>query len=150
MIQLQMIEQEVNQLSSQTQMIEQHIAEMEELKLSLDEIQKNESKDMLINIGKKIYVPVQIREKELVVEVGNKIYVKKSIKDTKDLANEQIEKLLVAKDQINARLHDLEVQMDSLVQEDSTEHSCGCSEDCECEEGHECDHENCHCKHHED
>ena len=74
-MQFQLIEQEANQLNSQSELISQNIKELNELKDSLEEINNKESKEILVNIGKKIYLPVEIKKKELVVEVGNKSYV---------------------------------------------------------------------------
>jgi prefoldin alpha subunit len=147
MIQLQMIEQEVNQLNSQSQLVEQHVSEMQDLKLSLNEIEKSEDKNILVNIGKRIYIPVEIKDKELVVEVGNKTFVKKSIKDTTQTIDEQIEKLVLAKDQITERLQELDAQMDLLIQENSKKEDS--KDECNCGHEHEkhgCDHENCECE----
>jgi len=144
-MQLQMIEQEVNQLNSQTELIEQNLNEIQELKVALEEIDKKETKEILVNLGKRIYIPVEIKEKSLTVEVGNKNFVKKSISETRDLIDEQIKKLLGARAQIVERLHELEISMSELIIEanqntgDNKNHDCG-DENCECEEdcGDEC------------
>lgn len=119
LIQLQMIEQEVNQLSQQSQLIEQNISELMEISNSLDEIEKLETKDILTNIGKKIYIPVEIKEKKLIVEVGDKNFVKKSIPEVTQLIDGQIIKLNSAKLQISERLRELESQMNLIVMEAS-------------------------------
>ncbi|VVB78771.1 Prefoldin subunit alpha [uncultured archaeon] len=142
-MQLQMIEQEVNQLNQQTELVEQNLNEISELKAGLEEIEKNETKEILVNVGKRIYIPVEIKEKSLVVEVGNKNFVKKSISETKKLIDEQLKKLNEAKLQIVERLQELEMTMRDLVREasnsDKGHHGCG-SDECGCEEdcGDEC------------
>ena len=142
-IQLQMIEQEVNQLNSQSQLIEQNISEMEDLKLGLNELEKSENNEILVNLGKRIYIPVEIKDRELIVEVGNKTFVKKSIADTNKLVDEQMEKLLLAKYQIAERLQELDSQMDELIKETAQNEDSGKNH----EHGkHECNHENCQCE----
>ena len=115
-IQIQLMEQEANQLNEQTQLIEQNIREMSELKESLDEIEKN-GKDILANLGKRIYIPVEIKDKNLIVEVGKGNYVKKNIKDTMKVIDEQINGLMEGRGQIIARLDELQGEMMKLVGE---------------------------------
>ena len=116
-MQLQMIEQEANQLNQQTELIEQNLKEIEELKTGLGEIEKKETKEILVNIGKRIYLPVEIKDKNLIVEVGNKNFVKKSIEEAKELIDEQICKLNSAREQITERLHELEMNMNEMISE---------------------------------
>lgn len=116
-IQIQMFEQEANQLNEQLKLVDDNISELIELRNSLDELEKSKEKDMLANIGKKIYLPVEIREKELIVEVGNKRFVKKSIKDTKKVIEGQIEKLNSGKTEILNRLENLQHGMQDIIAE---------------------------------
>ena len=89
-MQIQMIEQEAQQLNQQIQLIEQNTIELQDLNKSLDEIEQEESKEILAGLGKGIYLPVKITDKNLIVEVGNKIFVKKTIPETKELIKEQL------------------------------------------------------------
>ena len=145
--QMQIIEQESNNLNHHLELIEQNIKEIEELKESLIEIENSNEKEILANLGKRIYIPVEIKEKELIVEVGNKTFVKKSIKDTLILIDEQIEKLNLAKDKINMDLESLQERINKLMENIESEsynnkhpknckgHNCNCNhcEDDECE-----------------
>jgi len=115
-IQIQMFEQEAQQLNQQLQLIEQNINEMQDLKASLDEIAKGESKEILASLGKGLYIPVEIKDKKLVVEVGNKNFVKKSIPQTKEIIEEQSKKLVVGKTQILERLEALQSEIEGLMQ----------------------------------
>jgi len=145
-MQFQLIEQEANQLNSQSELISQNIKELNELKDSLEEINNKESKEILVNIGKKIYLPVEIKKKELVVEVGNKSYVNKSIEETLGIVDEQMGKLVVAKGEIDERLRELESTIELMLESENKNHKhgneCDCEEDCpggkceycECEE----------------
>ena len=116
LIQLQVIEQEANQLEQQLQLIEQNLAEMQELSSGLNELENSGEKDVLANIGKGIYIPAEIKSKELIVEVGNKNFVKKTIPETKKIIEEQIEKLNSAKQQIVDKVDELQGQMNGLIE----------------------------------
>jgi prefoldin alpha subunit len=113
----QVIQEEAQQLNQQMQLIEQNIQEIAEIESSLDELEKKETKEILANLGKKIFVPVEIKDRNLIVEVGNRKFVKKSIGETKELILEQINKLNIAKNQINERLESLQCEAESLVME---------------------------------
>ena len=114
-MQMQMFEQEAQQLNQQLQLIEQNISEMQDLELSLDEIDKKENNEILANLGKGIYIPVEIKDKKLIVEVGNKNFVKKTISETKDIIKEQLIKLVGAKSQISERLESLQSEIETLM-----------------------------------
>jgi len=114
---IQMMEQEANQLNEQLQMIEQNVNEMLELKASLDEIGKEENKDILANIGKKIFIPVEIKARELIVEVGKGHYVKKTPEETIKIVEGQLDRLMEGKNQIMARLEELQGEMQGLIME---------------------------------
>lgn len=114
-IQFQLLEQEANQLNQQLQLIEQNISEIQELKSSLNEIEKKETNEILVNIGKKIYIPVEIKDKKLIVEVGNKKFVKKAIPETKELIEEQINRLGSARMQIAEKLDMLQGEAETLM-----------------------------------
>ena len=76
---IQMAEQEAEQFNKQIELIDQHVSEMREIEEALEKIQEKDTKEILANLGKKIFIPVEIKDKTLIVEVGNKTFVKKSI-----------------------------------------------------------------------
>ncbi len=116
-LQIQIIEQESNQLNQQLQLIDQNISDLQEIELSLDAIEKNQGKEILSNLGKGIYLPVNIKEKKLIIEIGNKHFIKKSIPQTKEVIEEQIKKLFVGKTEIMTRLNDLQEQVNTLIEQ---------------------------------
>lgn len=116
-MQIQMMEQEVNQLNEQLGLIEQNVGEMNGLMESLNEIDKKDSKEILANLGKKIYIPVEIKEKKLIVDVGKNNLVRKSVPETKKIVEDQIGKLVDVKGQIMSRLNDLQGQMNDMIVE---------------------------------
>lgn len=132
---LQMIEQEANQINQQLEVVEQNIIELNELKDSLDEINKKDSKEFLANLGKKIFIPVDIREKKLIVDVGDKNFIKKSIPETKEIIKDQIDKLEILKMQFSERVESLQMEMQNIIMEISknkcSHDNCSCEEECE-------------------
>ncbi len=121
LIQLQVIEQEAQQLEQQLQLIEQSLIEMQNLSSSLDELEKTDKKEILANIGRGIYIPAEIKSKTLTVEVGNKVFVKKSIPETKEIIEEQVQKLGSAKEQISDRIEDLRNEVNQVMRSEKTE-----------------------------
>jgi prefoldin alpha subunit len=152
-MQIQMMEQEGQQLNEQLQLIDRNITEMGELKESLSEIEKGED-EILTNLGKGIYLPVEIKDRNLIVEVGRGNYVKKNIKDTEQIVDSQILKLTEGKGQIMTRLNDIQTEMQGLVMEfqksqmsaGAGDNECGCSEgECKDEGGEGCGDDDCGC-----
>lgn len=114
-VKVQMMEQEANQLNAQLQLIEQNIIEMQELVSALGEIENED--EIMANLGKRIFIPVRIKEKKLVVDVGKGNFVKKSIPDVKKIIEEQISGLMNRKGRIMKGLEELQEQMERLFSE---------------------------------
>lgn len=121
LIQLQAIEQETQQLEQQLQLVEQSIIEMQSLISSLDEIEKTDKKEIFANIGRGIYIPAEIKDKTLSVEVGNKVFVKKSIPETKEIIEDQMQKLGSAREQISDRIEDLRQEVNQLIKSEKSD-----------------------------
>ena len=117
LIRIQLMEQEVNQLNQQLQLIEENIREFGELISSLNEIENNKNKDILTNLGKRVYLPVEIKDNKLIVDVGKRNFVKKTISETKEIANNQTEKLTETKQEIIERLEILQEEINNLIVE---------------------------------
>jgi len=116
MIQMQMLQQEAEDLNQQLQLIEQNLSEIGSLKLSLEEIDKNENKEILANIGKKIFLPVEIKDKNLFVEIGKSNFVKKTIPETIQVTEEQTKKLVAGKQDVVKRIEQLQKEVEGLMQ----------------------------------
>ena len=114
---IQMMEQETNQLNEQLKSVDQNVSEMNDLKASLEEIESNDNKEIMANLGKRIFIPVDIKEKSLIVEVGKGNFVKKSVPDTKKIVDEENDKLMEAKNQIMGRLDELQNDMNKMIME---------------------------------
>ena len=112
---IQMMEQEVNYLNQQLQLIDENIKEMNQISDSLGEIKKGN--EILSNLGKKIYLPVEVKDDKLVVEVGRGNYVKKSISETKEILERENNKLMEGKGKIIERLNFLQEEMSRMLME---------------------------------
>ena len=115
MMQLQILGQEAQELEKQLQTIDQHISDLTNLSNGLSELEKSEEKEIYANIGKGIFIPAEIKGKELIVEVGNKNLVKKTIPETKEIIQNEMEKLINAKSEIMNRVEMLQAEMQKVM-----------------------------------
>jgi prefoldin alpha subunit len=115
-ISMQNIDQEATYLNEQIQLIDQNISEFQELEVTLEELEKLESKEILANLGKRIFIPAEIKKKEIFVDVGSKTFVKKSLNETKDLLQVQLLKLIQSKKEISKRLDNLQGDLERLLE----------------------------------
>ena len=115
MMQLQILGQEAQELEKQLQTIDQHISDLTNLSNGLSELEKSEEKEIYANIGKGIFIPAEIKGKELIVEVGNKNLVKKTIPETKEIIQNEMEKLINAKSEIMNRVEMLQTEMQKVM-----------------------------------
>ena len=115
-MQMQMLQQEAEDLNQQLQLIDQNLSEIETLKLSLEEIDKTENKEILANIGKKIFLPVEIKDKNLFVEIGRGNYVKKTVPETIQVIEEQTKKLIAGKQEVVERIESLQKEVENMMQ----------------------------------
>ena len=102
---LSMFEQQLQQLQQQLQAVGRGIAELESLHLGLDEISGSIDKEVFAQIGKGIYVKAKIVSEELNVNIGDNNFVNKSIPQTKELIEEQIN-----------RLRDAEIELEKNIE----------------------------------
>ena len=101
---LSLIEQQMQNLHSQLQAVEQGIVELETLKIGLEEFNNSKGKEIIAPLGKGIFTKAKIISDKLIVDIGNKNLIKKSVKDTQKLIVEQIGKLREAKKELNKNL----------------------------------------------
>ena len=101
---LSLIEQQMQNLHSQLQAVEQGIVELETLKIGLEEFNNSKGKEIIAPLGKGIFTKAKIISDKLIVDIGNKNLIKKSVKDTQKLIVEQIGKLREAKKELNENL----------------------------------------------
>jgi len=116
-IKMQMIEQEGVQLQEKMQVMDQNIQEMHAIKTSLDNIESNNEGEMLSNLGKGIFIKTKILEKDIFVNAGKEVVVKKTIPETKQILDDQIQKLIIGKEEIMKKLEQLQLEMQKIIQE---------------------------------
>ena len=111
----QMFEQQIMAIQQQLQAIEQALVDMIGLSLGLDEIKKD--KEVFASIGKGIFTRAKLISEDLLVDIGEKNYVKKSIKDTKELIQEQTEKLERVKYEPNKEMDKINYELTNVMVE---------------------------------
>lgn len=104
MIKLSMFEQQINQLQQQIQVVEQGIGELQSLSLGLDDLKSGKDKEIMAGIGKGIFVKAKVVDEDLTIDVGGKNFVKKSIGDTQKMIDDQVEKLVEVKGELEDNL----------------------------------------------
>ena len=114
---LSMLEQEISKFQEQLQLIEQNILELKNLQLSLQELRDSKEKKMLANLGKNIFIKTEILDKNLIVDVGNKIFIKKNIPETIKIIENQLLKLMQAKNQVLEKMQQLQGQAQEIIAE---------------------------------
>ena len=117
LIKLATFEQQINQLEQQMQLIDQQVLEMQELKIALEEIEKTEEKEIYANLGKNIFIKTEIKDKKLIVEVGNRTFVKKTIPETVEIAEDQLHKLMIGKNQVMNRMQEVQQETEKVILE---------------------------------
>ena len=101
---LSLIEQQMQNLHSQLQAVEQRMVELETLKIGLEEFNNSKGKEIIATLGNGIFTKAKIISDKLIVDIGNKNLIKKNVKDTQKLIVEQIGKLREAKKELNENL----------------------------------------------
>lgn len=117
MLQAQMMEQESNQLNQHLELIQQNIQEMQELRFSLTDLKDSKNKEILTNIGKRIYLPVEVKKEKVIVEVGNKTYVEKTLDEAKDIVEDQLNRLEEGKIEVSNRIEMLHQRITKMMDE---------------------------------
>jgi prefoldin alpha subunit len=112
-----LFEQQIRQIQEQLGAIEQAIMDMSQIKLGLNEIKGKEGEDIMAPIGRGVYVKAKLLSEELTVDVGGKNFVSKSIEETKELINEQIEKLKDIKIQLEKELDKINEEITEIMLE---------------------------------
>lgn len=114
---LALFEEEINKLEQQMQLIEQQVLEMQSLASGLKELEKSKEKQIWANLGKNIFMKAEILDKNLLVDIGNRTFVKKSIAETLKLIEEQLIKLVEAKNKVVGKLQEIQQHMEEVIME---------------------------------
>ena len=112
---LALLEEEINRAEQQHQLIEQQILEMQSLQNSLKELEKTKEKQIWANLGKNIFIKTEIKDKNLLVDVGNRTFVNKSIGETLKIVEEQLDRLLEAKNKIIYKMQEIQKKAEEVI-----------------------------------
>lgn len=92
-MELQMMEQRMKQLDAQINAIQKQVVEMQEIISSLEAIENNSGGEMLLPVGKGIFIKNKPSSKNVLLNIGSGTIIEKDIEGTIKLINEQIKKL---------------------------------------------------------
>ena len=117
LIRLSMLEQEANKIEEQIGIISQQINELEVLKSSLKNLDRNEKRELLAPLGRGIFFKSELKEKELFVNVGQGIVVKKSPEETAEIIERQVSQLGEIKEQLITNISEVRMQLEDVVEQ---------------------------------
>lgn len=115
-IKLSMLESKTKEVEERIKLIDQNIAELQNIGLALERFDKDETKEVLSQIGKGIFISGEIKGKELIVDVGSKILVKKNPPEVRKIIDEQLVRLSEAKAESFKALELLGHEMEKLIE----------------------------------
>ena len=110
-----MFEQQIRQFQEQINAIENGIVELEALGFGLDEIKNPEGKEIMAPVGRGIFVKSKIISNDFIVDVGGKNLVTKSVSETKEMINEQVEKLRSVKGELETGLEEIGKEAERII-----------------------------------
>ncbi len=110
-------ENQIRQIQEQLGAVEQAILDMSQIKLGLDEIKGKKGEEIMAPIGRGVYVKAKLLSEDLTVDVGGKNFVGKNIDETKELINEQIEKLKGIKIELERELDKINQEITAVMAE---------------------------------
>lgn len=114
---LSMFEQKIQNLQQQMQAVDQSIIDLSSISLGLDEISQKESNEILAQIGAGIFARAKLISKDLIVNTGAGNLVKKTIPETKNLLNKQVEKLKEVKEELSKALEETGKELEKLMKD---------------------------------
>ena len=116
MIRSNMLEQDAGQIEQQLVMIEQQIAELQNLKIALGEIEKAKEKDeILASLGKNIFIRTALLSKDLLVNVGAKTAVKKTASEVQEIIDRDLIKISQVREQLAKEFERIVLEMQKLA-----------------------------------
>lgn len=118
-----MLEQQANQFGEQLNVINQQISELSLLKSNLFHLDKSKEKEIYSEFGKGIFIKAKLDSKDFLIDVGNKVYVPKSFNEISRIIEEQIEKFEEIKPEIAKRVDQINNQLNALIEQARKEKS---------------------------
>ena len=97
--------------------IEQQISELLRFEFSLEDLEKNKSREILASIGKGVFIKSDIKENKLFVDVGSGILIRKTGEETKEIIREQNKRIGEMKMQLIMEKESVDREIANLVGE---------------------------------
>ena len=116
LLKLSMMEQEANKIEEQIKIVNQQVAELESLKLSVKKIDGSE-KEILAPLGKGIFVKSDIKDKNLFVNIGAGVVVKKKPEEVIGLIDRQLDELNNIREELVNALEGVNAGVQELVEQ---------------------------------
>ena len=91
--------------------------DMDSLSIGLDEIKNSVGRDVLAPLGRGIFVETKLISDKLTVDVGGRNFVKKSISETKEIIEREMEKLHEIKEELNEKIEDVNEELTKTILE---------------------------------
>ncbi|MBI2448981.1 hypothetical protein HYV49_01660 [Candidatus Pacearchaeota archaeon] len=113
---LSLLEQQAGQIQEQVALVIKKMQELDLLALSLNKIDKSKEKRILASIGEGIYIDTDLRDKDLLVNVGKNIFVHKNIGETRKLIEKQNKLLDELKKKMESDIEKISKELNVLVE----------------------------------
>lgn len=114
---LSMFEQQINQLHEQIQAVDKGINELSSLNDGLGKLVNSKEQEIFAPLGRGIFIKSRILSEDLLVDVGSKNLVKKSIPQTQELIQTQIEKLESIRKELDINMERASKEVESVIEE---------------------------------
>lgn len=117
MFKLSIFEQQIKSIQEQLQLVEQAIVEASSLKTEIEDLKKSKDKEIMASIGKGIFTKARISDENLLVDVGGRNFVKKTISETQEIIEGQVDKLKDVKDELEGKLEEINQELTKVFEE---------------------------------
>jgi len=109
-IEIQIIEQQMKEYQNDLTSLQMQINEMENLKESLEEIDKSKKdNEILTTLSPGVFIKTQLKSKDILMNVGSGVVVPKDIKEALEIIKDQTIKM-------HGIIHNLEKDMEIFMQ----------------------------------
>lgn len=130
----QMFEQQMQNMQEQLQAVEQNMAELQSLKIGVEDLRGGKDKEILAHLGKGFFARAKLVSEDFLVDIGDKNFVKKDVDGAKKLMDKQISKMESLKEEIANAQGGIQKELENLLKEvQGSENSCDCGDEgCGC------------------
>ncbi len=115
---IRILEEQIKQLENQVAALDKEICDIQDTQTDLDEIGKIRQKEILVPLGRNIFINSKVDSGEKVlVDIGAKIIVKKDINGAKKLLEKQKERFAEARIRVNEEVDRIISHIDKVDRE---------------------------------